>query len=88
MICGDPRGIKAFGPTCPIAGRGPDNLRAEPFFELAGRHGEAERRLGGREAGTGSPITASRAGGVYGAPGVADRLVDHVQKHRSEHGHP
>jgi len=33
MICGDPRGIKAFGLTYAIASRGGDHLRAEPFFE-------------------------------------------------------
>lgn len=51
MICGDPRGIKAFGLTYAIASRGADHLRAEPFFELTGRYDEAERRFGTREAG-------------------------------------
>jgi len=51
MICGDPRGIKAFGLTYAIASRGADHLRAEPFFELTGRYEEAERRFGTRDAG-------------------------------------
>jgi aldehyde:ferredoxin oxidoreductase len=46
MICGDPRGIKAFGLTYAIASRGGDHLRAEPFFELTGRYDEAEKRWG------------------------------------------
>jgi aldehyde:ferredoxin oxidoreductase len=37
MICGDPRGLKAFGLTYAIASRGADHLRAEPFFELTER---------------------------------------------------
>jgi aldehyde:ferredoxin oxidoreductase len=49
VICGDPRGIKAFGLTYAIASRGGDHLRAEPFFELTGRFDEAERRWGMRE---------------------------------------
>jgi aldehyde:ferredoxin oxidoreductase len=49
MICGDPRGIKAFGLTYAIASRGGDHLRAEPFFELTGRYDEAEKRWGVRE---------------------------------------
>jgi aldehyde:ferredoxin oxidoreductase len=51
MICGDPRGIKAFGLTYAIASRGADHLRAEPFFELTGRYEEAEKRFGTRDAG-------------------------------------
>ncbi|MBW1698196.1 MAG: aldehyde ferredoxin oxidoreductase family protein [Deltaproteobacteria bacterium] len=50
MICGDPRGIKAFGLTYAIASRGGDHLRAEPFFELTERYEEAESRFGIREA--------------------------------------
>ena len=50
LICGDPRGIKAYGLTYAIASRGGDHLRAEPFFELTGRFEEAERRFGTREA--------------------------------------
>jgi len=46
IICGDPRGIKAFGLTYAIASRGGDHLRAEPFFELTERYDEAERRWG------------------------------------------
>ncbi|UCE55571.1 MAG: aldehyde ferredoxin oxidoreductase family protein [Desulfobacterales bacterium] len=49
VICGDPRGIKAFGLTYAIASRGGDHLRAEPFFELTERYDEAERRWGMRE---------------------------------------
>jgi aldehyde:ferredoxin oxidoreductase len=49
VICGDPRGIKAFGLTYAIASRGGDHLRAEPFFELTERYEEAERRWGMRE---------------------------------------
>lgn len=49
IICGDPRGIKAFGLTYAIASRGGDHLRAEPFFELTERYDEAEKRWGIRE---------------------------------------
>jgi aldehyde:ferredoxin oxidoreductase len=49
MICGDPRGIKAFGLTYAIASRGGDHLRAEPFFELTQRFDEAKKRWGIRE---------------------------------------
>jgi aldehyde:ferredoxin oxidoreductase len=49
MICGDPRGIKAFGLTYAIASRGGDHLRAEPFFELTERYDEAEKRWGIRD---------------------------------------
>jgi aldehyde:ferredoxin oxidoreductase len=49
IICGDPRGIKAFGLTYAIASRGGDHLRAEPFFELTERYEEAEKRWGIRE---------------------------------------
>jgi aldehyde:ferredoxin oxidoreductase len=49
MICGDPRGIKAFGLTYAIASRGADHLRAEPFFELTGRYDEAKKRWGVRD---------------------------------------
>jgi aldehyde:ferredoxin oxidoreductase len=49
VICGDPRGIKAFGLTYAIASRGADHLRAEPFFELTERYDEAERRWGVRD---------------------------------------
>lgn len=49
MICGDPRGIKAFGLTYAIASRGGDHLRAEPFFELTERYDEAEKRWGIRQ---------------------------------------
>lgn len=50
MICGDPRGIKAYGLTYAIASRGADHLRAEPFFELTERYDEAEKRFGTRDA--------------------------------------
>lgn len=50
IICGDPRGIKAFGLTYAIASRGADHLRAEPFFELTNRFEEAEKRFGTRDS--------------------------------------
>lgn len=50
MICGDPRGLKAFGLTYAIASRGADHLRAEPFFELTERYEEAVQRFGTRDA--------------------------------------
>ncbi|WP_300459388.1 aldehyde ferredoxin oxidoreductase family protein [Desulfobacula sp.] len=50
IICGDPRGIKAFGLTYAIASRGADHLRAEPFFELTNRFDEARKRFGTRDA--------------------------------------
>jgi aldehyde:ferredoxin oxidoreductase len=49
VICGDPRGLKAFGLTYAISSRGADHLRAEPFFELTERYDEAERRWGIRD---------------------------------------
>ncbi|MDB4444567.1 aldehyde ferredoxin oxidoreductase family protein [bacterium] len=50
MICGDPRGLKAFGLTYAIASRGADHLRAEPFFELTERYEESEKRFGSRDS--------------------------------------
>ncbi|MDP2871869.1 MAG: aldehyde ferredoxin oxidoreductase C-terminal domain-containing protein [Bacillota bacterium] len=50
MICGDPRGIKAYGLTYAIASRGADHLRAEPFFELTGDRQLAEQRFGTPDA--------------------------------------
>ena len=50
MICGDPRGIKAYGLTYAIASRGSDHLRAEPYFELTNRKEEAKRRFGTEKA--------------------------------------
>ena len=50
MICGDPRGLKAFGLTYAIASRGADHLRAEPFFELTERYEESVQRFGTRDA--------------------------------------
>jgi aldehyde:ferredoxin oxidoreductase len=50
IICGDPRGIKAYGLTYAIASRGGDHLRAEPYFELTGRMEEAKRRFGTEKA--------------------------------------
>jgi len=50
IICGDPRGIKAYGLTYAIASRGADHLRAEPYFELTGRREEAKRRFGTEKA--------------------------------------
>ncbi len=50
IICGDPRGLKAYGLTYAIASRGGDHLRAEPFFELTERWDEAKRRFGTEKA--------------------------------------
>jgi len=50
MICGDPRGIKAYGLTYAIGSRGADHLRAEPYFELTNRREEAKRRFGTEKA--------------------------------------
>ena len=50
IICGDPRGIKAYGLTYAIASRGADHLRAEPYFELTGKHKLAEQRFGTEKA--------------------------------------
>lgn len=50
IICGDPRGIKAYGLTYAIASRGADHLRAEPYFELTNRLEEAKRRFGTEKA--------------------------------------
>jgi len=50
VICGDPRGIKAYGLTYAIASRGADHLRAEPYFELTDRKKEAKKRFGTEKA--------------------------------------
>ena len=50
IICGDPRGIKAYGLTYAVASRGADHLRAEPYFELTDRKKEAKRRFGTEKA--------------------------------------
>ncbi len=50
VICGDPRGIKAYGLTYAIASRGADHLRAEPYFELTNRKEEAKKRFGTEKA--------------------------------------
>ncbi|MFW9912743.1 MAG: aldehyde ferredoxin oxidoreductase family protein [Candidatus Thorarchaeota archaeon] len=50
IICGDPRGIKAYGLTYAIASRGADHLRAEPYFELTNRFEESKRRFGTEKA--------------------------------------
>jgi aldehyde:ferredoxin oxidoreductase len=50
IICGDPRGIKAYGLTYAIASRGGDHLRAEPYFELTDRRAEALQRFGTEKA--------------------------------------
>ena len=50
IICGDPRGLKAYGLTYAIATRGGDHLRAEPFFELTERWDEAKKRFGTEKA--------------------------------------
>jgi aldehyde:ferredoxin oxidoreductase len=46
IICGDPRGIKAYGLTYAIASRGADHLRAEPYFELTDLRERARERFG------------------------------------------
>ena len=50
IICGDPRGIKAYGLTYAVASRGADHLRAEPYFELTNRFEEARKRFGTEKA--------------------------------------
>ncbi|MFX0093351.1 MAG: aldehyde ferredoxin oxidoreductase family protein, partial [Candidatus Hodarchaeota archaeon] len=50
LICGDPRGIKAYGLTYAIASRGADHLRAEPYFELTERWDVAKLRFGTEKA--------------------------------------
>jgi aldehyde:ferredoxin oxidoreductase len=50
IICGDPRGIKAYGLTYAISSRGADHLRAEPYFELTNRRKEALNRFGTEKA--------------------------------------
>jgi aldehyde:ferredoxin oxidoreductase len=50
IICGDPRGIKAYGLTYATASRGADHLRAEPYFELTDRKDEAKKRFGTEKA--------------------------------------
>jgi aldehyde:ferredoxin oxidoreductase len=50
IICGDPRGIKAYGLTYAIASRGADHLRAEPYFELTDLHEESRKRFGTEKA--------------------------------------
>ena len=50
VICGDPRGIKAYGLTYAVASRGADHLRAEPYFELTNRKAEAKKRFGTEKA--------------------------------------
>lgn len=50
IICGDPRGIKAYGLTYAIASRGGDHLRAEPYFELTQEWETAKKRFGTEKA--------------------------------------
>lgn len=50
IICGDPRGIKAYGLTYAIASRGGDHLRAEPYFELTKKYNLAKKRFGTEKA--------------------------------------
>ena len=50
LICGDPRGIKAYGLTYAIASRGGDHLRAEPYFELTQKWDIAKERFGTEKA--------------------------------------
>jgi len=50
IICGDPRGIKAYGLTYATASRGADHLRAEPYFELSEQWDTAKKRFGTEKA--------------------------------------
>lgn len=50
IICGDPRGIKAYGLTYATSTRGADHLRAEPYFELTNNTEEAKKRFGTEKA--------------------------------------
>jgi aldehyde:ferredoxin oxidoreductase len=50
IICGDPRGIKAYGLTYAVASRGADHLRAEPYFELTQQWETAKKRFGTEKA--------------------------------------
>ncbi len=50
IICGDPRGIKAYGLSYAVASRGGDHLRAEPYFELTERWDVAKERFGTEKA--------------------------------------
>lgn len=50
LICGDPRGIKAYGLTYAIASRGGDHLRAEPYFELTEKWDVAKKRFNTEKA--------------------------------------
>ena len=50
IICGDPRGIKAYGLSYSVSSRGADHLRAEPYFELTERWETAEERFGTKKA--------------------------------------
>ncbi|MCP4605174.1 MAG: aldehyde ferredoxin oxidoreductase family protein [Proteobacteria bacterium] len=50
IICGDPRGIKAYGLTYAIASRGADHLRAEPYFELTEKRDLARELFGTEKA--------------------------------------
>ncbi|MFC2119427.1 aldehyde ferredoxin oxidoreductase family protein [Bacteroidota bacterium] len=50
IICGDPRGIKAYGLGYSIASRGGDHLRSEPYFELTRKYKTAKKRFGTEKA--------------------------------------
>jgi aldehyde:ferredoxin oxidoreductase len=50
IICGDPRGLKAYGLTYAVASRGADHLRAEPYFELTQDWEAAKQRYGTEKA--------------------------------------
>ncbi|MBI9036383.1 MAG: aldehyde ferredoxin oxidoreductase family protein, partial [Bacteroidales bacterium] len=50
IICGDPRGLKAYGLTYAVASRGGDHLRAEPYFELTKQWDLARERFGTAKA--------------------------------------
>ena len=87
MICGDPRGIKAYGLTYAIASRGGDHLRAEPFFELTERYEEAEKRFGTREAANRFRRKEKLPWSIIPKVEPSHRLSHHVQEHRPLYGH-
>jgi len=68
IICGDPRGIKAYGLSYSVSSRGADHLRAEPYFELTKKWHLAKKRYG-----------TSKAADRLSEEGKA-RLVRHTEK--------
>ena len=87
IICGDPRGIKAYGLTYAIASRGGDHLRAEPYFELTERKEEARQPFWHEKAADRLAEEGKAAlGRLFGKDRSADRLPDHVQEHRPVYG--